>query len=250
MRLKHMLEATQPTPSEPLPTRSGSTRTTLRAAVAVFAEKGFAAATVREICARAGPTCRGELPLRVQGAPLRHGPGLHHGRPRGAGGAGGRGRGGRPPEERLAAFVRAFVRSIYQTPENFAGARAGPSSSSKWPAPRRAWTRWWSATSNRTPRPWAASWPCSWARPPARRPCGPAPRAWWGRSSTTAPCGPSPGACPGTGRGPGLDGGPGRKRAPVLLAGIAAVRRDFSPAPRPQPADPSPGAAMPADIAS
>ncbi|MEW5774824.1 MAG: CerR family C-terminal domain-containing protein [Thermodesulfobacteriota bacterium] len=91
-----------------------------RAAVSVFAAKGFAAATVREICSRAGANVaavnyhfgsKEKLYAEVLDFVFAGSEAL----PRAAAATPAVG----SPEERLAAFVRAFVRSVYQSCEGF-----------------------------------------------------------------------------------------------------------------------------------
>jgi len=120
-----MIESSEYTRDGQLPASEGSTKDHIfRAAVSVFAEKGFAAATVREICARAGANVaavnyhygsKEKLYAAVLDFVMA-GPGERPARAA-AGDA--------PPEARLAAFVRAAVRSVYQNREGFAGCEAG-----------------------------------------------------------------------------------------------------------------------------
>ena len=126
MRLKHMIESTVYTNTAAgAEARDRSTKDNLfRAAVCVFAEKGFAAATVREICARAGANVAAvnyhfgskEKLYEAVLDFIMAGPGERPARAAALAG---------PPEARLAAYVRAFVRCIYQPREGFAQCQAG-----------------------------------------------------------------------------------------------------------------------------
>ena len=241
MRLKHMLEATQPIPSEALPARSGSTKDHIfRAAVAVFAEKGFAAATVREICARAGANVAAVnyhfgSKERLYGTVLDFimaGPGERAAQAVAAAA-------GRPPEERLAAFVRAFVRSIYQTPENFAGCEAGAIFLFEMARPSPGLDQ----VVERYIQPDAkalggivAELLGPAAGPQTVRACAESLVGQILYHCTMWPI--SRRLAPGPAVGQAWMEDLAEHVLRFSLAGIAAVRRDFSPAPRPQPAEP------------